>query len=374
MAQHGDTSAPQGPDREDYEKAVGYVHTTNLPALFHELGISLFVTTYQAQRLLVFSAPTLEKMSMLMRIFPRCTGLAVENSRMALCSKNQIWFFQTAAEITDANGDALPYEMVFVPRRAHVTGDIGAHQLTFSGEQLLVVNTRFSCLCTLDSTWSFVPEWKPRFISAYAPEDRCHLNGVCLERGTPRFASALGETDTPEGWRANRAGGGIVIDIPSNEVVVRGLAMPHTPILYQDRLWILESGTGSLLVVDPKNGACTVVARFPGFLRGLAFVDRFAFVGLCKAREKKHFGELPIERMHAELKCAIYVVDIVSGETIGFIEFTKGIEELFDIQILSGCRLPHVIGLQEEELLDGVMVLPPETPHAPVKHARPAPA
>jgi uncharacterized protein (TIGR03032 family) len=81
-----------------------------------------------------------------------------------------------------------------------------------AGGELWVVNTRFSCLCTLDRSASFAPRWRPPFVSALEPTDRCHLNGLGMVDGRPCYVTALGETDEPAGWRANKAGGGLLID------------------------------------------------------------------------------------------------------------------------------------------------------------------
>ena len=43
------------------------------------------------------------------------------------------------------------------------------------------------------------PRWRPPFVSALAPEDRCHLNGLGLVDGRPKYVTALGETDTAGG-------------------------------------------------------------------------------------------------------------------------------------------------------------------------------
>jgi uncharacterized protein (TIGR03032 family) len=94
------------------------------------------------------------------------------------------------------------------------------------------VNTRFGCLCTLDAEHSFYPRWRPPFVTAYAPEDRCHLNGLAMVDGRPRYVTALGETDTAGGWRANKRNGGISMDIKTNAVLLHGLSMPHSPRWY----------------------------------------------------------------------------------------------------------------------------------------------
>ncbi len=51
--------------------------------------------------------------------------------------------------------------------------------------ELWVVNTRFSCLRTLHPDYSFVPHWRPSFISGLAAEDRCYLNGLAMVGGKP---------------------------------------------------------------------------------------------------------------------------------------------------------------------------------------------
>src|SRR5262249_22232865 len=146
-------------------------------------------------------------------------------------------------------------------------------------------NRRFSCLCTLHPDYSFVPRWRPKFISALAPEDRCHLNGLAIVDGRPKYVSALGETDAAGGWRANKPRGGCLIDVDSTEVIARGLSMPHSPRQHDGRLWLLESGTGRLLLMDGCSGRGQAVAELPGFARGMALAGPYAFIGLSKIRE-----------------------------------------------------------------------------------------
>jgi hypothetical protein len=50
------------------------------------------------------------------------------------------------------------------------------------GQDRIAVDA-FSCLCTLDPECSFVPRWKPAFISELRLGDRYHFNGLALENG-----------------------------------------------------------------------------------------------------------------------------------------------------------------------------------------------
>jgi uncharacterized protein (TIGR03032 family) len=340
---------------EKKEPVVGFVHSPGLLELFRQLKISLLVSTYQAQRVLLFTAGP-QKLSMLMRTFERPTGLSYDGNRLALCSKRQIWVFEQTFNLRSPEGEGVPNDVTFVPRKSYVTGDISAHEIAWIGDQLVFVNTRFSCLATTSERFSFKPIWQPKFISALAAEDRCHLNGMAVNEKGIQFVTALGESDGNEGWRANKREGGILLHVPSGEIICRKLCMPHSPRIYANRLWLLDSGVGELQIVDPASGVREPVCRLPGYLRGLRFFDRYAFIGLSMIRESNIFGGMPIAEKIADLKCAVYVVDITTGQPVGMIEFTKGIEELFDMVVIPGYELPGMIGF-EEDTIDGVYVL-----------------
>ncbi len=126
--------------------------------------------------------------------------------------------------------------------------------MAWSGDELWIANTLFSCLCTLNDDYNFVPRWRPRFISSLAAEDRCHLNGFCLVDGQPKYTTAMAEVDTPAGWRPNKLTTGCLIDVPSGATVARGFAMPHSPRVYGGRVWLLNSGAGLLVTVDTATG------------------------------------------------------------------------------------------------------------------------
>ena len=324
-----------------------YSQTDSFVAILQQLSASLLVTTYQANKLLVVRAAG-GGLSTLVRTFDQPMGLALSGRRLALGTRNQIWFLRDAPDIAPRIEPAGLHDACYLPRTCHVTGDIRCHEIAWAGDELWIVNTRFSCLCTLDPAYSFVPRWRPSFITALAAEDRCHLNGLVMENDQPRYVTALGETDTQGGWRPNKAQGGCVIDVPSGEIVARGLSMPHSPRLHEGRLWVLESGTGRLLLVDAATGRRETVVEVPGFGRGMAFAGDYAFIGLSKIRETSTFGGLSIAERLSELKCGVAVVDLRGGEVVGMLDFQTAVEEIFDVQLFHGLRFPEVIGFQKE--------------------------
>jgi uncharacterized protein (TIGR03032 family) len=231
-----------------------------------------------------------------------------------------------------------------------VTGDTRVHELAWVGDELWAVNTRFSCLCTLHAEYSFVPRWRPPFITALLAEDRCHLNGLALVDGNIKYVTALGETDTPHGWRPGKAHGGCLIDFASPEVVSRGLSMPHSPRWHDRRLWPLESGTGRLVRVEPASGRVEPVAEMPGFTRGLALCGPYAFIGLSKIRPTSAMDGVPVAERREHLKCGVAAVDLRSGQVIALLEFQTAVEEIFDVQLLPGLRFPEVLGFQKDDV------------------------
>jgi uncharacterized protein (TIGR03032 family) len=337
--------------------AFHYTQSDSFVALLHQLGASLLVSTYQANKLLVVRAEE-GGISTLVRTFERPMGIAADVRRLALGTRDQIWLLRNAPDIAPRIEPAGTHDACYVPRSSHVTGDIGVHEMAWVGDELWSVSTRFSCLCTLDPDYSFVPRWQPPFITALAAEDRCHLNGLAIVDGQPRYVTALGETDTRDGWRKNKPQGGCLIDIPSGEFVARGLSMPHSPRWHDGRLWLLESGTGSLVFIDMPGGRRQSVTELPGFARGLAVIGPFAFIGLSKIRESSAMDGVPLAKRRDELKCGIAAVDLRNGEILGLLEFQTAVEEIFDVQLLPGLRFPEVLGFQKDEI-HHTFIVPP---------------
>ena len=326
------------------------VHTSNLPVLFDQAGCSLVVSTYQAGKAIVVrnDAGTLNTH---FRAFAKPMGIVADSARLTIGGTNTVWEYRNMPALAQKLEPPGTHDACYVPRRIHVTGDIDIHELARDRDgELWIVNTRFGCLCTLDADHSFHPRWRPAFVSALAPEDRCHLNGLAIVDGRPRYVTALGMTDTAGGWRANKASGGILIDVESNEILLRGLSMPHSPRWYRGKLWILESGQGPLAVVDLARGTWQTVAQVPGFTRGLDFVGPLAFIGLSQVRESAVFSGIPLVERLSERTCGVWVVNIDTGRTVGFLRFEAGVQEIFAVQALRGIRFPEILGWNDPRL------------------------
>ncbi len=335
------------PDGTKYRE-VKFEYSPQFPQILEHCQASLLVSTYQAGKLGVISSH-LGKLQLAFHSFEQSMGVAASSQRIAIGTRGQVWLLQAAHDLAPHIEPKGQHDACFLARTSLVTGNIHIHDLAWGDSELWVVNTLFSCISTLHDDFSFVPRWRPKFISQLAAEDRCHLNGMALQNGHPRYVTALAQTDTPAGWRPTKATSGIIIDVDSHEVVASGLSMPHSPRLYNDRLWVLDSGKGALVTVDERSGKTTEVTGLPGYTRGLAFSGQFAFVGLSRIRETNIFGGLPIAAKHEQLHCGVGVVDLVSGKSVAALQFHSGVEEIYDVQVIPGIRFPVLSGPQPTE-------------------------
>ncbi len=243
----------------------------------------------------------------------------------------------------------------YAPHAAWVTGDVDAHDVGFAADgRPLFVNTLFACIAAVSDGHSFKPLWKPPIISRLAPEDRCQLNGMAMDNGRPRYASAVSRSDVADGWRDRRRDGGIVIDVDTGGIVASGLSMPHSPRLHQGRLWLLNSGTGEFGYVEPDSGRFEAVGFCPGYARGLAFAGMHAVVGLSLQRDNRTFSGLALEyelaRRDVEPRCGLALFDLSSDDMTGWVRIEGVVRELYDVAYLPGVRRPSAIGFKTDEI------------------------
>lgn len=318
-----------------------------------EKQVSIAVTTYQTGKLFLFGLQQDGRLSVFERTLNRTMGMVGDDQTLWISSLYQLWRFENALGPGEQHNG---FDRLYVPQVGNTTGDIDIHDIGLGADgKPVFVSTAFSCLSTLSDTHSFKPIWKPPFIGKIAGEDRCHLNGLAMVDGEPGFVTAVGVSDMADGWRDQRVGGGIVMDVKTGEIVCEGLTMPHSPRLYRDLLWVLNSGEGDLGIVTPEKGKFEPVAWLPGYARGLAFVDEFAIVGLSSPRDgSKTFQGLPLDERLAEKNgkpwCAIAVIDLKTFDMVHWLRFEGVVQELYDVAILPGTTRPMALGFKSDEI------------------------
>lgn len=314
--------------------------------------ISLAVTSYQTGRVYLIGSDPNGRVSFFERIFERAMGIVGNAQRIYLGGLYQLWRFENALRRNQVIHKV--FDKCYVPRNAQTIGDLDIHELGIrTNGKVVFVNTKYSCLAELDPVHSFKAVWKPSFISKLAPEDRCHLNGLAMKDGEPKYVTAVCKSDSVDGWRDRRADGGVIIDVETDEIVCEGLSMPHSPRWHNGKLWVLNAGTGYLGWVDFETKSFVPFTFCPGFLRGLSMIGNVAAVGLSKPRDGRFAGlalDEELKKRDAEPWCGVQIVSLTTGDVLQWVRFDGDITELFDISFLPGVRNPMMVGLRTAEI------------------------
>lgn len=328
--------------------------------------VSLAISSYQTGRVYLVGSDQQGRVSFFERIFERAMGIVGNAQRIYLGGLYQLWRFENVLRPNEIIHGK--FDKCYVPRNAQTIGDLDIHELGIRSDgRVVFVNTKYSCLAELSTTHSFKPIWKPSFISKLAPEDRCHLNGLAMKDGAPKYVTAVCKSDAVDGWRDRRMNGGVVIDVETDEIVCEGLSMPHSPRWANGKLWVLNAGTGHLGYVDFATRSFVPTAWFPGFLRGLSIVGNVAAVGLSKPRNQRFEGlqlDEELKKRDAEPWCGVQIVNLSNGDVVNWIRFEGDISEIFDISFLPNVVNPMMIGLRTAEIRELITFEPEQSPQS----------
>lgn len=326
-----------------------YAYTPNIPELLLGLNCSIAISTYQTGKVVIFSAKDQNQLIQLPRTFPKPMGMAKKDHQWAIATLDSVVMTGNAPGLASkypANPNT--YDSLFIPRASYYTGPLDMHDIQFSSQGLLGVNTLFSSICKINDEFSFDPIWQPKWITELKPEDRCHLNGLAIAPDTnePTYISALGQGNTARSWKDGMLSGGVLIDVASKEVVVSELAVPHTPRIYEDGVWMLLSATGELVKVDVDSGKYEVVTQLNGFARGMDRIGDYLFIATSKLRPNSSlFKEAPVAQR--SVSCGITVVYIPTGKPCGHITYHTSVEELYDVVVLENTKRPNILNLEK---------------------------
>ncbi len=317
--------------------------------LLQELGCTLAISTYQAGKVVLLGTNPQGQMVQLPRNYIKAMGIALNGKRMAIATKENVEVL-SHEEALAKNHPQRPgfYDTLYVPRATYYTGFVDIHDLHWGHAGLWAVNTSFSCLSLIDDNYSFTPRWQPFFIDALEHDDYCHLNGMAMQNGEPAYVSALGQTTTPRGWKENITRGGILMNVPENKVVAEGLAMPHSPKIWDGELYLLLSASGELIRMNPNTGRYDVLCETGTFVRGMARHGDYVFIGKSKLRESstsfKKLQALPIGEKSRF--AGIMAVHLPTGRIIGEMDYENSVEEIYDVQVLTGLRRVGILNTE----------------------------
>lgn len=269
---------------------------------------------------------------------------------MAIATKDEVLVLVNSRELAQFYPrNPNTYDSLFMPRAAYFTGNLDIHDIAWGqDDKLYAVNTIFSCLINIDDNYSFTPYWKPPFISQIVSEDRCHLNGMAMVDGKPKYVTAFNQGNSHQSWRENVTQTGILMDIDSNEIIAQGLPMPHSPRMFDDKLYVLLSATGQLAEIDLQSGKYRTLYDLGGFVRGMDKYGDYLFIALSRLRKNSStFAKLEIANVsnHA----GIVVLHLPTMSKVGEISYQTSVDEIYDVHIMPNMIRPGILNTERPD-------------------------
>jgi len=334
-------------------------YSTHVPEILQRLNCTIAITTYQAGKLVLISAQDESTLVQLPRTFEKPMGIAEDKKRdkIAIACKEEVIVLANSKDLAKYYPNSPgKYDALYMPRVTYHTGNLDIHDLNFGdNEELYAVNTSFSCIVKIDDNYNFTPYWKPTFIDRIVSEDRCHLNGMAMKDGKPKYATAFNKGNTHQSWRENVTKTGVLIDIETNEVILENLGMPHSPRIFNGELYLLLSATGELIRVDVENRSYEVVLKIEGFVRGMDLYKDYLFVGLSKLRKNSStFAELDFAETANE--AAIVILHLPTAAMAGKITYQASLDEIYDVHILGEKNRANVLNTIRPDYKAGLMI------------------
>ncbi|MPL99800.1 hypothetical protein SDC9_46021 [bioreactor metagenome] len=326
--------------------AISY--TPEFASVLREINCSLAISTYQAGKVIFICPGEKFKLLQIPASFKKPMGLAFQNDQMAVATVNEIHIYSKNRSMAGSFAERPGfYDALYLPRAVFCCGDTDLHDLSFGEGGLWAVNTMFSCLSTFDVKNSFSPRWKPPFISEICPEDRCHLNGMVMLEGLPKFVTALSKTDQKGGWRENITETGLIMEVPSGKILFDQLPMPHSPRISGGYLYVLLSASGAILKINLKDKTSVVIAETGRFIRGLAIHGKYLFIGSSKVRKtSKTFGKLAFREESSF--AGILVYDTELNVFVADLKYLNTVEEIYDVMLLPATMRPGLMSFRDK--------------------------
>ncbi|MGA1932839.1 TIGR03032 family protein [Arcobacter sp. YIC-464] len=368
-----DTNIENEEDKFDFSST----YSDNFPKILKALNISLAVTSYQSERLILVRSDEEGNLDTNLKAFPRPMGVYVDEDRITLGTLTSVVEFRRSDEVLESIkkgsldntgnftkkvlekdkeemqrlkderekelSEIKKADSLYLHRASLTTGMINIHDIAWGDEGLWVVNSTFSCLSTLSPDSSFVARWKPPFISELVPEDRCHLNGMAMLDGKPKYVTTFNKEDTRDSWNETKIYDGTLIDVDTNEILIDGMIMPHSPKVYNGEVYVCDSGYGTVFKYNPITKERTQIVKLQGFTRGLYFYGGIMFVGTSQVRVSDMKNPMPISKEYNETYAGVWMINLEDNSVIGYIKFDGDVDQIYDVAIIPDSINPEII-------------------------------
>jgi uncharacterized protein (TIGR03032 family) len=254
-------------------------------------------------------------------VLPHPSGIAVADERVTVAST------RNPNQLVELRAAAVEGRPLVPVRTSFHPGALYLHDLAYVGGVLHGNAVGQNAVVRLDRERA-ERVWWPKAIETDSGPDfsRNYLQLNSIAAGatvTSSFFSASADRISarrPGHLNFPVDGRGVIFSGRTREPIVTGLTRPHSARLHAGELWVENSGYGEVGVA--VDGKLEVVARLPGWTRGLAFHGDVALVGTSRVipRFRSYAPGLDLDRS----VCGVHAVDTRSGSVVGSVVWPEG--------------------------------------------------
>lgn len=295
---------------------------------FLPLGLTLLVTREYEHLVMAFSGvdgrPRISYFPV-----PHPSGMVVDRdaARVYLASTrnpNQIYTLGLQGKwLTPVASDYYPGSMYF-------------HDLALIQGRLHANAVGRNSVVRLHPGGKYEPVWWPKSVEDFS-RNYIQLNSIAAGKSLrDSFFSASSERPgrlRPGHLNYPVDGRGVIFSGRTREPFCRGLTRPHSARLSDGQVWVANSGYGEIGVV--ADGKLEVVARLPGWTRGLCIVDDIVFVSTSRVIPR--YARYAPGLDPARSRCGIHAVARHSGKVLGSLEWPMG-NQVFAIEWMASAE------------------------------------
>jgi len=269
---------------------------------------ALLVSSYSENKVFSYQADTWSSVDI-----DYVQGLAVGRQYVAVASDTSLYYYDK----TTGNRVAV----LDLP-------NTDSHEISFAADDSVISCASYQSALTRHAFGVNEVIWTVPGVTAGTSDARSWVNGIATVNGLPKYVTALGISDVPQGWRDEaKAERGALIDAQSNQVLLHDLFFPHSPTIVDESVYFANSGHGQLCKWTPGDTSATVVATMSGWTRGIVQLDEYLIIGISQARSSV-FDAVTVNKL---AQPGIAVVELATGAQVEFV--AMDVREIFDIAV-----------------------------------------
>jgi uncharacterized protein (TIGR03032 family) len=311
--------------------------------ILSELNTNLIVTREYEHTIIILGYKNNQESISFFRL-PHPSGIAVDTNKKAVYiastrNPNQIFKFisiQSIINRDDADNFNLEEPVLLPVSSQFYPGSTYMHELAFINNQLYANSVGTNSIIRFNNNDSYDRVWWPKCIEILDENKRFAKNYLQLNSiaagdtiNNSYFTASVSRIEkyVPGDIKFPVNKNGVVFSGKTREPIASGLTRPHSAKLYNEIVWVDNSGYGEFGNI--MNQSFNPIIKLQGWTRGLFIKENIAFVGTSHilSRYKSYAPGVDYNKTN----CGISAIDLKTSQIIASMIWPYG-NQIFSIE------------------------------------------